>query len=81
MFASLVVVSLLRWSAGRREDDNLHVLDSDSQLVSIQTVVAHRLDVLDRWRAILVAVVLISGLVLGGFYVYGVWLEGTTTHF
>lgn len=81
MFASLVILTFIRWSIGRSEDDHIHALDSDFNMVRTQSATAHRLDVLDRWRTILLVGVVIFGLVVGGLYLYGVWLDGLKTHF
>src|SRR4051794_16327968 len=81
LFLCLVVVTFVRLSVGRQEDDHIHVFDADNKLVSTQSAIAHRLDLLDRWRTILMVVVLISGLMLAGLYLYGVWQEGATSHF
>ena len=79
VFASWFVVVLLRWSAGKAEDDHIHIMDGD-QVIAHQSETAHRLDVLDRWKTILFAVVLIYGLVLAGFHLYNVWLQGNASH-
>jgi hypothetical protein len=81
MFASLVVLTFIRWSAGRNEDDRIHALDSDMNAVRTQSATAHRLDLLDRWNMILLVGVFIFGLVVGGLYLYGIWLDGLKTHF
>ena len=48
--AALAIVVLMRWKLGRREDDHLHFADSEQQLVAVQANIAHKLDVLDRWK-------------------------------
>lgn len=81
LFASLLLVTILRWSAGRHEDDHLHVMDGDRQLLTQQAEMAHRLDVLDRWKAILLAVVIGYGLFVAAVHLYQIWQSGLTSHF
>lgn len=78
VFASWLVVTILRWSAGKAEDDHIHVLEGD-QVIAHQSEVAHKLDVLDRWKTILLTIVLIYGLILGALHLYNVWLNGNAS--
>jgi len=79
VFASWMVVTILRWSAGKAEDDHIHVFEGD-QAIAHQSEVSHKLDVLDRWKTILTVITLVYGLVLGIFHLYNVWLEGSSSH-
>jgi hypothetical protein len=60
LLLATVAVSVLRWNAGQKEDDHLHMLD-DAKLISAQIATAHRLDVLDRWKAVLLVLTLLLG--------------------
>jgi hypothetical protein len=80
VFVSYVVVQILRSYNGREEDDNLHVLEGE-RVIAHQAEVAHRLDVLDRWKTILLVVAVVYGLALGAFHLYTVWVDGSATHF
>ncbi len=80
VFASFLIVTLLRWNIGKQEDDQIHLLDTDRNLVATQSAVAHKLDVLDRWKSILLTVVVVYGLAIAGYHLYNVWLSGATSH-
>ena len=78
VFTSWMIVTILRWSAGRSEDDHIHVMEGE-QVVAHQSEIAHKLDVLDRWKTILLVITLVYGLVLGAFHLYNVWLQGNAS--
>lgn len=81
IFAAYVSVSILRWNLGKREDDHLHVTDSE-QLISSQTAIAHKLDVLDRWKTGLLILTITSAAAIGALQVWRVWQEsGSTAQF
>ena len=67
-----VILLTHRKQMERSEDETLHVL-ADSRLVSMQEAIAHKLEVLDRWSKILLAVVIVYGLAIAGYYLYSVW--------
>lgn len=81
IFLSYATVSILRWNLGKREDDHLHVLDSQ-QMISSQTSIAHKLDVLDRWKTALLILTLVSAVLIGALQIWRVWQEsGSTAQF
>jgi len=67
---ALVVLGLFIWrkSVASKEDDTLHVLQGE---LTQQTVLAQKLDMIDKWGKILTVVVVIMGLAIAGAYVYG----------
>jgi hypothetical protein len=79
IFAAYAIVALMRWTLGRREDDHLHFADSEQQLVTTQASIAHKLDVLDRWRAALLALTIVSAIILGALHAYLHWQATSTT--
>ena len=79
IFAAYAIVVLMRWNLGRREDDHLHFADSEQQLVAVQANIAHRLDVLDRWKARLLIVTIAAAILLGALHVYSSWHATTST--
>jgi hypothetical protein len=81
IFAAYAIVVLMRWKVGRREDDHLHFADSEQQLVAVQASIAHKLDVLDRWKTALLTLTIVSAVILGGVYVYLSWQASSTTPF
>ncbi len=80
VFVSYVVVLVMRAAIGRSEDDHIHVLDGERQVLAHQVEVAHKLDVLDRWKTILLVISIVYGVALGAYHLYSVWLEGSNTH-
>jgi hypothetical protein len=81
LWAAVIVaymsVLVMRWIVGKREDDHLHVMDSEQALVS-QSAVAHKLDVLDRWKATLLILTVLVGIIIGALHVYNTW-QATST--
>ena len=81
IFLSYAAVTILRWNAGKQEDDHLHVLDSE-QMIASQTSIAHKLDVLDRWKTALLILTIVSAVAIGALQVWRVWQEsGSTAQF
>jgi hypothetical protein len=79
IFAAYAIVVLMRWKLGRREDDHLHFADSEQQLVAVQANIAHKLDVLDRWKTALLTLTIVSAIVLGALHIYLSWQATSTT--
>jgi len=65
-----------RRTVANREDDVLHVRASDAGEVAKQTLLARRLDIVDRWGKILTVAAAAYGVLLGAAYLYQIWLEG-----
>jgi hypothetical protein len=75
MALALVVIGLIayrQWIA-KNEDDSLHIADSEMGMVSQQVVVAHKLDIVDRWGKALTVVALVYGLAVAGIYLLQGW--------
>jgi hypothetical protein len=79
LFLAYLTVVIMRWSLGKQEDYHLHVSDYEQQLVSVQSNVAHKLDVLDRWKTILLILVIVTAVLLGGLQVYNFWMYSSST--
>jgi len=79
VFVSYVGVVVFRRAVATREDDHLHVLDSESQMIAMQTSVAHKLDVLDRWKLTLLVLTLVLGLLIAVLQVWTVWQTSSAT--
>ena len=71
---ALAVLGLLVWRkvVASHEDDTLHVLDGGG---ADQTVVAHKLDQIDKWGKILTVIALVYGVILGAAYAYQAWIQ------
>jgi hypothetical protein len=78
VFIAYATVALMRWSVARREDDHLHFADSEQQLLASQTSLAHKLDVLDRWKTLLLVATLVLGVVIGATHAYMVWQQSSS---
>jgi hypothetical protein len=76
--AAYVTVAVMRWHFGKREDDHLHVLDGDQQVLSAQNAIAHKLDVLDRWKTALLVLVILFAVLIGAVQVWNVWQTSST---
>ena len=76
--AGYLGVSVLRWNAAQKEDDHLHVLDSEKELVGAQMSVAQKLDALDRWKFALLLATLLLGFALAALHLYSVWQRNSS---
>ena len=73
VFAAYLGVTLMRWSLGHKEDDHIHVLDSEKELVGVQVSVSRKLDMLDRWKTALLVATLLLGLAIAAVHMYSVF--------
>lgn len=76
LLLATVAVSVVRWSASQKEDDHLHFMDNETDLVAVQAATAKRLSSLDRLRRTLLLATVLVGLLLAGFHLYRVWQQG-----
>jgi hypothetical protein len=70
-------LAIYRRMLSTRTDEMLHVLDSEAAHVSEQAVVAHQLDLIDRWGKILTIVAVVTGILLAGLYLYRYWMQSS----
>jgi sterol desaturase/sphingolipid hydroxylase (fatty acid hydroxylase superfamily) len=77
LLVAFAVVTGLRWSLGKREDDHLHYSDREQQLVTAQVSIAHKLDVLDRWKTALLIATILAGVAAIGLHTYNMWMSGS----
>jgi hypothetical protein len=78
---ALTVVALLVWrkTVARNEDDSLHVLDGAApQQTATQIAVAQKLELIDKWGKILTVATVVYGLILGGLYMYQMWVQNSS---
>jgi hypothetical protein len=75
-FAGYAAVAMMRWSLGRREDDHLHYSDREQPLIAAQAAMARKLDVLDRWKSLLLAGTILVGLAAIALHMYNMWSKG-----
>lgn len=69
----LVILLIYRSRLAQKEDDSLHVLDSDTSKVSEQMALARKLNVIERWGKILTVIAVLYGLVLLGLVLWDAW--------
>ena len=68
-----------RKAVASKEDDNLHVLDGAAVEKSAeQSMVAQKLELIDKWGKIATIVTVVYGLILGVFYVYMSWVQNSS---
>ena len=67
---ALVVLALFIWrqALSSHEDDSLHVMHG---VLTQQTSLAQKLDVIDKWGKILTVITVVLGLLIAAAYVYG----------
>jgi hypothetical protein len=73
----VIVLAIYRKMLTSNEDDTLHVLDGDAAVVSQQTVLAKKVEMVDRWGKILTIVALIYGIVIAAGYLYFTWIASS----
>ena len=71
----VIAISAYRRTLANHEDDSLHIRDDEVQMVAQQGVLAHKLEVIDRWGKILTVLLVALGVVLAGIYMYWSWIE------
>jgi heme/copper-type cytochrome/quinol oxidase subunit 2 len=69
---ALIVASLIvyRKAVANREDDSMHL---EGNVAGEQMVLAHKLEVIDRWGKLLTIVVVVYGIALTAVYLYQTW--------
>lgn len=79
VFIAYATVAFMRWGLARREDDHLHFADSEQQLLASQVTLAHKLEVLDRWKVVLLVATVLFGIVIAAAHAYIVWQQSATS--
>ena len=80
MLLVVVVVALIvyrKWIS-KDEEDSIHVMDGEAGQIMRQTVMAEKLNVIDKWGKTLTGVVLVYGLAMASIFLYNAWLAGET---
>ena len=75
---ALAVLAMVLWrkSVAAHEDDSLHV--SHAGALQEQVSVNQKLAQIDKWGKILTVIVVVTGLILAGVYLYQTWMAGST---
>ncbi|MBM3727277.1 MAG: hypothetical protein FJW40_17875 [Acidobacteria bacterium] len=74
---SVVVLFGYRMLITNHEDDNIHLREKEATLVHDQEVLAHKVEVVDRWGKILTVITVLSGMALAATFVYNQWLASS----
>jgi hypothetical protein len=71
-----VVIALFVWrqAVARKEDDTIHVMHGE---LSQQTVIATKLEKLDKWGKTFTLITVILGVLVGALYVYQFWANSS----
>lgn len=73
---AVIVLIIWRKSVARGEDDNVHLLHPES--APQQALVAHKLEVIDKWGKIVTAVTIACGVLIAALFVYQTWVQTST---
>jgi hypothetical protein len=68
-----LLLAVYRKVIARKEDDMLHVLDSEATLVTQQHAVAIRLEAVDRWGKAITALAIVFGILAGVLLLVAAW--------
>ena len=75
---AVTVLALFIWrkAVASGEDDNLHVLDGAAVEKSAeQSMVAQKLELIDKWGKIATVVTIVFGLIVGAMYMWASWVQ------
>jgi len=75
---AVTVLALFVWrkAVSSHEDDNLHVLDGAAVEKSAeQSMVAQKLELIDKWGKIATVVTIVFGLIVGAMYMWASWVQ------
>ena len=77
---AVIVLALIAYRkvVSNKEDETLHLGSGAEAIPAQQVVIAHKLDVIDKWGKLLTVVAVVYGLALLGFYTYITWLSPNT---
>jgi hypothetical protein len=77
--AGVIGMIIYRKMVAAAEDDALHVTEGEAGKIPRQAEVAHKLEIIDRWGKMLTVVTIVSGVIVGGLYVYESWLQASSS--
>lgn len=77
----VVVLAVMRKSVASHEDDTIHLSADAASVMTEQTAVAKKLEAIDKWGKLLTVVLAVSGVALGGYYAYSVFVEASSATF
>jgi hypothetical protein len=75
-FAVLALIGYRRVISAK-EDETLHLAGAPG-VNSQQVIIAHKLEVIDKWGKLLTVITVVYGLLLAGAYTWQTWLSSNT---
>lgn len=69
----VALLALYRKMLASHEDDTVHVISGESNVVAQQATFAHKLEKIDFWGKTLTIVLIVYGLILGAWILYQLW--------
>lgn len=75
--AVVIGLAIARMFIAGKEDDSLHVADSNTAALVEQRQTFQKLDVIDRWGKITTIVAAVTGLALLAAFIYDLWMQGS----
>lgn len=73
LVAGVLSLALYRKFLANKEDNLVHVLDNDANLIPEQVAMTQKLTQIDHWGKMLTVLALVYGLVLAAFFLYQAW--------
>jgi hypothetical protein len=73
----VAALALMRRSVSGQEDDTLHLGGAGAALTTQQTMIAKKLEMIDKWGKILTIALAVTGLILAILYGMQVWDESS----
>jgi hypothetical protein len=76
---AVVVLALIAYRkvVSSQEEETLHLADAGE--ASHQAVIAHKLELIDKWGKLLTVIAVVYGVILAGAYTYHIWLSTGAT--
>lgn len=74
---SVIVLVVWRKTVAREEDDQVHMLHTEA--VPHQVLVAHKLEVIDKWGKVVTALTIAYGVIIAALFIYQTWVQSSTT--
>jgi len=77
---ALVVLALIAYRkiVSNKEDETIHLGSGSEAIPAQQAVIAHKLDVIDKWGKLLTVIAVAYGIILLAVYTWMTWLSPGT---
>jgi hypothetical protein len=77
----VIVLAMMRKAVASHEDDTVHLTGDAATAVSEQTAIARKLEKIDKWGKLLTVILAVTGVALGGYYAYDVFVSSSSATF